>query len=489
MHDGRHPHHPDGEVEREELAPDHDAAGKQPQHAQHQHVEQQLLASVVLADFGQLFFAVLDHVVQLLKPLAVGFRHYVVPPHVAGKHDEAGEHHHPDEGVQDTRPRAAAKQVGQPVHRRVEQRQSGQRQQDERKGNDPVVGALARRIALDPAVTVVFTHGAPPLRHGVRLLPRPRCGPRGRSGRSPPRRSGPSWPRPAPVIQPGLVGVMQHIHDVGAAHALRVIQAGLIETAGLQVHDPFFGMLLHVFLGAEHDGAGGTGLDARRLLANGHAVGTQGALVRLVVFLGYARHIERAAGDAVAATNTVFFVEVHDAVGVLDDGARRGAGFQTARVLAVHAAVLADQPFQVAGGVLVFREAHDGPGMLGQVGRVVVDAHVGADLVAQIVPFHTGALASLAPDALGDVDQLGDRTRNGFTDARRRAFSTLTRNDLNSGVWELPSPTTGVNVLVRKPGLARPTKPQWMGIPTWCTVLPSMVSARKRLVTSATALM
>ncbi|KAG1427733.1 hypothetical protein G6F57_023240 [Rhizopus arrhizus] len=58
--------------------------------------------------------------------------------------------------------------------------------------------------------------------------------------------------------------------------------------------------------------------------------------------------------------------------------------------------------------------------MLGQVGRVVVDAHVGADLVAQIVPFHTGALASLAPDALGDVDQLGDRTRNGFTDARRR---------------------------------------------------------------------
>ncbi|KAG0908807.1 hypothetical protein G6F31_021622 [Rhizopus arrhizus] len=81
-----------------------------------------------------------------------------------------------------------------------------------------------------------------------------------------------------PVIQPGLVGVMQHIHDVGAAHALRVIQAGLIETAGLQVHDPFFAMLLHVFLGAEHDGAGGTGLDARRLLANGHAVGTQGAL-------------------------------------------------------------------------------------------------------------------------------------------------------------------------------------------------------------------
>src|SRR5206468_12803517 len=29
------------------------------------------------------------------------------------------------------------------------------------------------------------------------------------------------------------------------------------------------------------------------------------------------------------------------------------------------------------------------------------------------------------------------------------AFSTLTRNDLNSGVCELPSPTEGVSVLVR----------------------------------------
>src|ERR1700694_4508356 len=40
------------------------------------------------------------------------------------------------------------------------------------------------------------------------------------------------------------------------------------------------------------------------------------------------------------------------------------------------------------------------------------------------------------------------------------SFSTLTRNDLNSGVCELASPTTGVSVLARKPGLARPVKPQ-----------------------------
>src|SRR6266853_1485341 len=40
------------------------------------------------------------------------------------------------------------------------------------------------------------------------------------------------------------------------------------------------------------------------------------------------------------------------------------------------------------------------------------------------------------------------------------SFSTLTRKDLNSGVCELPSPTTGVSVLARNPGLARPVKPQ-----------------------------
>ncbi|MDT4881751.1 hypothetical protein FQZ97_1176350 [compost metagenome] len=36
---------------------------------------------------------------------------------------------------------------------------------------------------------------------------------------------------------------------------------------------------------------------------------------------------------------------------------------------------------------------------------------------------------------------------------------------------------------------ARPENPQWMGMPTWCTVLPSTVSGKMRLVTTATALM
>jgi hypothetical protein len=41
------------------------------------------------------------------------------------------------------------------------------------------------------------------------------------------------------------------------------------------------------------------------------------------------------------------------------------------------------------------------------------------DLVAQVVPLHAGDLAGLAADALGDVDQLGDRFF-GDTHLRRR---------------------------------------------------------------------
>ncbi|MDI9654428.1 formate dehydrogenase N subunit beta transmembrane domain-containing protein, partial [Burkholderia cenocepacia] len=46
------------------------------------------------------------------------------------------------------------------------------------------------------------------------------------------------------------------------------------------------------------------------------------------------------------------------------------------------------KPLEVARRVLVFGEPHDRPRMLGQVGRVVVHADVGADFVAQVVPLH-----------------------------------------------------------------------------------------------------
>src|SRR5271166_1879895 len=63
------------------------------------------------------------------------------------------------------------------------------------------------------------------------------------------------------------------------------------------------------------------------------------------------------------------------------------------------------------------------------------------------------------------------------------AFSTLTRNALNSGVCVLASPTDGVSVLAPYPFRAWPVKPQWIGTPiTWVGV-PSTISGRMRLVT------
>src|SRR5690606_4080935 len=206
-----------------------------------------------------------------------------------------------------------------------------------------------------------------------------------------------------------LVGVMQHVHYVRAADAGGIVQPRLIETARLQVFYPSGGMLLHVLLGAEHERAGGTGLDAGGLAPNGDAIRAQRALVGLMIALRDSRDVEWATGNAVAAPDAVLLVKVHDAVRVLHDRAGCRAGFQAARVGAVHAAVLADQPLQVARRILVFRETHERPGMLGQVSRIVVNADVAADFVAQVVPFHAGNLAGFAADAFRRVDELRDR--------------------------------------------------------------------------------
>src|SRR5690606_7907009 len=66
--------------------------------------------------------------------------------------------------------------------------------------------------------------------------------------------------------------------------------------------------------------------------------------------------------------------------------------------------------------------------------------------------------------------------------------SILTRNALNSGVSMFASPTKGVSELGPKPLRAAPMKPQWSGMPTTCTVLPSQMSGLMRLVTTALAL-
>ncbi len=209
-------------------------------------------------------------------------------------------------------------------------------------------------------------------------------------------------------VQLGLVHMLQHVHHVGATHALRVVQAGVLVAARFQVFHTAGRVLGHRLLAAEGDRAGRAGLHAGRLLAHRHPVRTQRAFVGLVVLPGNARHVERTTGHAVAAADAVLFLEVDDAIGVLDDRAGRRTGLQAARIAAVHAAFLADQPLQLALLVLVLAELHHRPRLIAQVRWIVIAAHAAADLVAQVVPFHAGDLAGLAADAFAHVDQLGD---------------------------------------------------------------------------------
>src|SRR6185437_14016249 len=137
----------------------------------------------------------------------------------------------------------------------------------------------------------------------------------------------------------------------------------------------------------------------------------QRAFVGLVVPLGDAWDVEGAGRHAVAAADAVFLLEIHDAVGVLHDGAGGRAGLEAALVGAVHAAVLADQPFEIPFGILVLREAHQCPRAVGQVCGILVAAEVAADLIPQIVPLHARDLTGLAADALGGVDELRHRAR------------------------------------------------------------------------------
>src|SRR6185503_11530606 len=95
--------------------------------------------------------------------------------------------------------------------------------------------------------------------------------------------------------------------------------------------------LLHLVLGAEVQAAGGARLDARRLEPLGDAVRAERALEHLARGGAELRDVERAAGDAIAATDALVLLEVHDAVGILHDGAVRRAGREAAGVLAVHA--------------------------------------------------------------------------------------------------------------------------------------------------------
>ena len=242
------------------------------------------------------------------------------------------------------------------------------------------------------------------------------------------------------VVELRLIGVMQHIHHMGAANACRIVQAGIFKAARFKIGDALRRQLLHLLFAAEVNRAGRTGFDAGRFLSDIDSIDAERALIGAVVLLADARHVERASRNAVAAADAVVRLKVDDTVSVLHDGARRRAGFQTAGIGAVHTAILADQPFQSAI-LLNLREAHHRPGFGVEIGRIVVNADIVPNLGANIVPLRAGDLTAFTADTGGNVDQLGDllpviaRLRRG----RERAGRGATNNVL-CGVSHVRSP-------------------------------------------------
>src|SRR3954469_16249655 len=176
----------------------------------------------------------------------------------------------------------------------------------------------------------------------------------------------------------------------------------------------------HVDLGAELEAAGRARLDARGLQTLPDAVRTQRALVD---FLGRGiefRNIERASGYTVLTADAVFLVEVDDPVGVLDDRPLRGTGAEAARILAVHALVLAHRPHQRAVVARMLVELDQVPvvprrrrhRLIRVVERRLAERHV--------VPFDTRDLAGFAADTRGRVDVLAHLLFAVHTRARHR---------------------------------------------------------------------
>src|SRR5690606_2813612 len=202
------------------------------------------------------------------------------------------------------------------------------------------------------------------------------------------------------------VAVLEYVHNVRTANPFRVVQRCVLVPTLFELAGALLGVGHEIFFEAVRDGAGGTGLHASRFEAHTDTVGAKRAFVRLVIDLADAGYIERAAFDTVPATDTVVGNEIDNTVGVLDNGAWGRTCLQAARILTVHAAVLADEPLEVAFFGLDLVELHDCPGLRGKVDGVIVNADILADLVAQVVPVHTGDLTRLTADTDRLVNEL-----------------------------------------------------------------------------------
>src|ERR1700735_4945861 len=123
------------------------------------------------------------------------------------------------------------------------------------------------------------------------------------------------------AVQLRILGIVQHVDHMGAADSRWIVHTCVGKSRNIaQLFSARFGQLFHFRLGAEVQAAGGAGLNTGGFQAHRPAVVALRVLENFARSGAKFRDIERAAGDAVAATDAVRFLKIHYAIGVLHDG-------------------------------------------------------------------------------------------------------------------------------------------------------------------------
>ena len=218
-----------------------------------------------------------------------------------------------------------------------------------------------------------------------------------------------SWILGQAAVGLWIIHVVQNVDDAGSTHAGRIVDAGFLEA---EVFAKLFGASLgeihHVVLASEVETAGRTRLDAGGLQSHGHAIDAEGALKHLLRGGIEFGNIEGATTHAISAADAVLLLEIDDAIGVLDNCAIGGAGFEAAGIGAVHALIFAHEQRDAAIFAFVFVELDQVP---------VIPCGRGHGLVAVVecgfgeritVPLEAGDFAGLAAYAGRGVDEFAD---------------------------------------------------------------------------------
>src|SRR5208282_6028899 len=211
------------------------------------------------------------------------------------------------------------------------------------------------------------------------------------------------------AVQLRILRIVQDIDHVGSAHSGRIIDSRILESGVCaKLLGTCLRQFLHFRLRSKMQAARRAGLDARWFEPHRNAVVAQRALEDFARRRIKFRNVERTAGHAIPATDTICLLEIYDAVGILNDRGVRRAGREAARIGAMHALVFAHEQHHGAVGTLMLIELDQVPVIPCRLGHRLVTVVEGGFAERVTVPFQAGYFARFAANTRGRVDQLAN---------------------------------------------------------------------------------